>query len=105
MLKYCELWYNVLENGGNTMLENTIIVVDENEKEIEMEILFTFESDEFARQYVLYVDPNDDSGEVYTSAFTDDGELLEITDEKEWAMIEEVFATFVAESEEEDEEE
>ncbi len=85
------------------MLENKIIVIDENDKEVEMEILFTFESDEFARQYVLYLDPNDDSGEVFTSAFTDDGELLEISDEKEWAMIEEVFESFVIKSEEEDE--
>ena len=85
------------------MLENKIIVIDENDKEVEREILFTFESDEFARQYVLYLDPNDDSGEVFTSAFTDDGELLEISDEKEWAMIEEVFESFVIKSEEEDE--
>lgn len=82
--------------------ENKIIVVDENDKEIEMEILFTFESDETSRQYVLYLNPEDDSGEVYASAFTDDGELLEITDEKEWDIIEEVFESFVIKSEEDE---
>lgn len=82
--------------------ENKIIVVDENDKEIEMEILFTFESDETSRQYVLYLNPEDDNGEVYASAFTDDGELLEITDEKEWDIIEEVFESFVIKSEEDE---
>lgn len=81
------------------MLENKIVVVNEDDEEVEMEILFTFESDDYARQYVLYLDPNDESGEVFTSAFTDEGELLEITDEKEWEMIEEVFASFIIENE------
>ncbi|NLC64399.1 MAG: DUF1292 domain-containing protein [Erysipelothrix sp.] len=80
--------------------ENKIVVVDENEKEIEMEILFTFENDEFKRKYVLYVNPEDETGEVFVSVYTDEGELLEISDEKEWEMIEEVFEAFVIEHEE-----
>lgn len=83
------------------MLDNKIVVVNDDGQEVEMEILFTFESDEFARQYVLYLDPEDESGEVFTSAFTDDGELLEISDEKEWEMIEEVFASFIIKNEDE----
>lgn len=90
-----------MENGGTFMLEeNKIVVVDENEKEIEMEILFTFENDEFKRKYVLYVNPEDETGEVFVSVYTDEGELLEISDEKEWEMIEEVFEAFVIEHEE-----
>ena len=90
-----------MENGGTFMLEeNKIVVVDENEKEIEMEILFTFENDEFKRKYVLYVNPEDETGEVFGSVYTDEGELLEISDEKEWEMIEEVFEAFVIEHEE-----
>lgn len=90
-----------MENGGTFMLEeNKIVVVDENEKEIEMEILFTFENDEFKRKYVLYVNPKDETGEVFVSVYTDEGELLEISDEKEWEMIEEVFEAFVIEHEE-----
>ncbi len=83
------------------MLDNKIVVVNDDGQEVEMEILFTFESDEFARQYVLYLDPEDESGEVFTSAFTDEGELLEISDEKEWEMIEEVFASFIIKNEDE----
>lgn len=90
-----------MENGGTFMLEeNKIVVVDENVKEIEMEILFTFENDEFKRKYVLYVNPEDETGEVFVSVYTDEGELLEISDEKEWEMIEEVFEAFVIEHEE-----
>ena len=80
--------------------ENKIVVVDENEKEIEIEILFTFENDEFKRKYVLYVNPEDETGEVFVSVYTDEGELLENSDEKEWEMIEEVFEAFVIEHEE-----
>ncbi len=86
------------------MLENKIIVVDGDDKEIEMEILFTFENEEKGRQYVLYLDPEDETGEVFASAYTEDGELLEISDAKEWEMIEEVFESFVIKSEEENEE-
>lgn len=87
------------------MLENKIVVIDENDQEVEMEILFTFESEELGRQYVLYLNPEDETGEVFASAYTQDGDLLEISDEKEWEMIEEVFEAFVIKSEEDNEEE
>lgn len=80
--------------------EKRIVIIDENDKEIEMEILFTFDSEEYKRQYVLYINPEDESGEVFVSGYTDEGELLEITDEKEWEMIEEVFEAFVIQDEE-----
>lgn len=83
------------------MIEKNITIIDEQGKEIEMEILFTFSDDTFNRDYVLYVNPSDDSGEVFVSAYTEDGELLDITDEKEWAMIEEVFEAFVIKHEDE----
>lgn len=84
------------------MLENKIIVVNDSGEEIEMEILFTFESDDYARQYVLYIDPEDESGEVFASAYTEEGELIEINDDKEWEMIEEVFEAFVIKTEEDE---
>lgn len=79
--------------------DKKIVVVDDNDKEIEMEILFTFDNEEFNRQYVLYVNPNEDSGEVYASAYTEDGELLEISNENEWEMIESVFEAFIIQDE------
>ncbi|HLV49528.1 MAG TPA: DUF1292 domain-containing protein [Erysipelothrix sp.] len=79
--------------------DKKIVVVDDNDNEIEMEILFTFDNEEFNRQYVLYVNPNEDSGEVYASAYTEDGELLEISNENEWEMIESVFEAFIIQDE------
>lgn len=77
------------------MLEsNTLFVRDENGKEIEMEILFTFEDEATHKNYVVFQDPEDESGEVFASAYDDAGNLLPVETEKEWAMIEEVLGAF-----------
>ena len=39
-----------------------------------MDILFTFESDQTNKQYVLFVNPNDETGEVYASCYDDEGQ-------------------------------
>jgi uncharacterized protein YrzB (UPF0473 family) len=44
---------------------NKMIIKDANGQEKEMEILFTFESDELNREYVVFTDPTDESGEVF----------------------------------------
>ncbi len=77
--------------------EKKIIIIDENDNEIEMEILFTFADENRGKNYVLYIDPNNETGEVLVSSYTEEGTLEDITDEDEWAMIEEVFNTFVIE--------
>ncbi len=77
------------------MLEsNTLYVHDEDGKEMEMEILFTFENEEKQRKYVVFSDPQDESGEVYASAYDEAGNLLPIESEEEWAMVEEVLGAF-----------
>ncbi len=77
------------------MLEsNTLYVHDEDGKEMEMEILFTFEDDTKGKKYVVFADPQDDSGEVYASAYDEAGNLLPIESEQEWAMVEEVLGAF-----------
>ena len=68
------------------MEENTIIVTDESGKELTMEILFTFEDDRNHKNYVLYYDPTDESGEVFASAYDEEGNLIPVTSEEEWAM-------------------
>ncbi len=83
------------------MLEtNTLYITKEDGQEVAMEILFTFESDDLNRKYVVFVDPNDDSGEVYASIYDDDGKLLPIETDEEWEMVEEVLGAF-SENEEE----
>ncbi len=83
---------------------NKMIIKDENGQEKEMEILFTFESDELNAQYVVFTDPASEDGEVFASRYNDDGELEPIETEAEWEMIEEVVGAFSDEMNEYDEE-
>lgn len=77
------------------MESNSMFVQDELGNEKEMEILFTFEGD--SKKYVIFQDINDQSGEVFASAYNEVGELLPIESEAEWAMIEEVIQSFADE--------
>ena len=80
------------------MLDSTrLVVIDDEGKEIEMEILFTFEDDSRTKQYVLYTNPLDEEGEVFASSYDNEGHLFPITDEAEWQMVEEVFAAYTDE--------
>lgn len=85
------------------MLEtNTLFVRDESGKEVEMEILFTFEDEATKKKYVVFEDPNDEDGEVFASAYDDEGNLLPVETDSEWQMIEEVLGAFSAEEENEE---
>jgi uncharacterized protein YrzB (UPF0473 family) len=95
--------------------QQNITVVDDNGTEQLCEILFTFESEEFSKSYVLYYpigaeeDENEEI-EIHASAFTpsedgNDGELMPIESDDEWAMIEEMLNTFLEEEDEEGEDE
>lgn len=78
---------------------NSLYVKDENGNEKRMTILFTFDNDELKKQYVVFQDPDLETGEVYASAYNDQGELLPIENEEEWEMVEEVINTFVEDEE------
>ena len=81
------------------MESKSLFVTDENGKEIEMEILFTFESDQSGKSYVVFVDPNNEDGEVFASVYDEDGNLLPIETDEEWEMVEEVLGAFSDEEE------
>lgn len=74
-------------------------VLDENGKEIICEPLFTFESEETKKQYVVYTDNSkDDEGNirVFASIYKmkdNGGELLPIKTDKEWKVIETILET------------
>ncbi len=74
----------------------TFKVFDENGKEIECEVLFTFESDETHKNYIVYTDnttDEDGNTKVYASIYTPDVEetkLEAITTDHEWAIIEKI---------------
>ncbi|MCM3663899.1 DUF1292 domain-containing protein [Mesobacillus subterraneus] len=91
--------------------ENNITVVDENGNEQLCEVLFTFDSEEFGKSYVLYYplgaeESDDEEIEIHASSFVptednQDGELMPIETDEEWDMIEEMLETFLAEQDEE----
>ena len=74
--------------------DNTFKVIDKNGKEIVFEILFTFESDETNKNYMVYTDNTKDADgnvRVYASVFVPDAEpleLLPVETEREWKIIE-----------------
>lgn len=90
--------------------EKQITVIDENGNEQLCEVLFTFESEEFNKSYVLYYpigadNDDDEEMEIHASSFSpsadgEDGELEPIETEEEWDLIEEMLNTFLDEEEE-----
>ncbi len=91
--------------------EKQITVVDEQGNEILCEVLFTFESEEFGKSYVLYYPVSDDNEdeediEIHASSYSpsedgEDGELQPIETEEEWDLVEEMLNTFLDEEGEE----
>lgn len=92
--------------------ENNITVVDEDGNEQLCEVLFTFDSEEFGKSYVLYYpvgadEDDEDDIEIHASAFMptedgSDGELTPIETDEEWDMVEEMLNTFLEQDEEEE---
>jgi len=83
--------------------ENRLTFIDEQGNEVLCEILFTFNSEEFNKNYVLFypVGSEDENGniEVMAASYieTEDGtcgELQEITTDAEWELIEEMLQSF-----------
>ena len=74
--------------------KNTFTVLNDEGKEITCEILFTFDSEETKKSYIVYTDnTTDEAGnvKVYASVYNPDSEsteLLPIETEREWKIIE-----------------
>ena len=75
--------------------KNTFTVIGEDGKKIVCNVLFTFDSDETKKSYVVYTDNTKDQNgniQVYASIYDpkslDEMELLPIETEKEWKVIE-----------------
>lgn len=82
--------------------DNKLIYIDEKGNEVLCEILFTFDSEEFKKSYVLFYPvgaENDDEVEVMAASYIplEDGsvgELNEIESDEEWNLIEETLDSF-----------
>ena len=72
---------------------SSIILIDESGQEHKFDVLFTFDSDETNKSYIVYTDhEKDDDGKekVYASVYDKDGidkNLYEIETEAEWDTI------------------
>lgn len=90
--------------------ENTFKVIDKEGNEIEFEILFTFESDETNKNYMVYTDNTKDlegNTKVYASVFKPDAEpleLLPVETEREWRIIETIIESITEENKKDKEE-
>lgn len=87
--------------------ENKFKVIDKDGKETVFEVLFTFESEETCKNYIVYTDnTTDEKGntKVYASTYNPNSEVLElfpINTEREWKVIETILKTIEEEQEKE----
>ena len=83
----------------------TFTVLNDNGEEIECEVLFTFESDETGKNYIVYTDNGvDDDGNimVYASIYDPDEDVTKlhpIETEKEWDVIQTILSELQSEAE------
>ncbi len=81
------------------MDKNSFTLVDENGNETVYDVLFTFESEETQKNYIVYTDNSKDATgnvQVYASIYdpNDPNSKLEaIETEKEWKVIETILET------------
>ena len=81
------------------MKKNSFSMIDENGNEVVYDVLFTFESDETKKNYIVYTDnTKDENGniEVYASIYDPEdpqSKLEAITTDKEWKVIETILDT------------
>ena len=79
--------------------KNTFTVMDDNGKEVVCEVLFTFDSEETKKSYIVYTDNSrDEEGniQVFASIYDpkqDNPRLEPIETEQEWKIIETILNT------------
>lgn len=84
--------------------KNIFKVVGEDGKEIECEVLFTFDSEETKKSYMVYTDnTTDEDGNVrvYASVYNPDAkntELMPIESEREWKIVETILESIQEEN-------
>ena len=84
--------------------KNTFTVLDENGSEVVCEVLFTFDSEETKKNYIVYTDnTTDEEGNVrvYASIFdpnNENTELKPIETDREWKIVETILESIQEES-------
>ena len=83
----------------NEEKKGVFTIVNDKGEEIECEILFTFDSDETKKSYIVYTDNTLDeegSTKVYASVYDPTGQnpaLMPIETDKEWLVIENILSS------------
>ena len=81
------------------MEKNKFTLIGDDGKEVEYDVLFSFESDETMKNYIVYTDrTTDENGQIQVYASIYDPEnpnsrLEAIETEKEWKVIETILST------------
>lgn len=84
--------------------KNVFQVLDENGKEVTCEVLFTFDSEETKKSYIVYTDnTTDEKGNVrvYASIFDPNAENMElnpIESDREWKIVETILESIQEEN-------
>ena len=84
--------------------KNKFTVIDENGEEVTCEILFTFNSEETHKDYMVYTDIttyDDGNIKVYASIYNPNDEKTELTPietDREWKIIETILESIQEES-------
>ena len=90
-----------MQNSEEVM---TFKVINDEGKEVECEVLFTFESEETKKNYIVYTDnTTDEEGntKVYASIYNPneaETKLLPIETDKEWKIIETILEEIQSEA-------
>lgn len=72
---------------------DTIEVEDENGNKKNLTIYFTYHSDNFNKDYVIFYDPEDQDS-LLACSFDEDGNLFEIESEEEYKELDEIIDEF-----------
>lgn len=79
--------------------KNQFTVINNEGREVVCDVLFTFDSDETGKSYIVYTDntkDQDGNTQVYASIFNpqdENTELLPIETDKEWKVIETILSS------------
>ena len=81
------------------MEENKLLVSDDQGREYEMTILFTYHDESTAKDYVVYFDEKDEAGQLYAATYNEEGELFPVEGDEEVDKINEVIEAYLSEQE------
>lgn len=85
--------------GENNQKDIKFTIINDNGEELECDVLFTVDSDETKKSYIVYTDNStDEEGNIktYASIYDPTGESLKldpIETEQEWDMIEKILTS------------